>query len=43
MGLRFATWRKLIYDVLGGASWRQSEPVRYDAALALRYLVEPAR
>src|ERR1700694_790495 len=27
----------------GGASWRQSAPVRYDAALALRYRVEPGQ
>src|ERR1700682_6510395 len=28
---------------LGGASWRQSASVRYDAALALRYPVEPGQ
>src|SRR3979409_1327545 len=28
---------------LGGASWRQFAPVRYDAALALRYRVEPGQ
>ncbi len=43
MALRFAAWRKLIYDVRGRRIMRQSAPVRYDAALALRYLVETAR